>query len=316
MPPNSQGTHPVRGSQDLFGSQPMLSVLDLPGVGSQKLTSLSEGIGTDLGEGNTEQELNKPHNPGPRGAGVMHTSLQRQGSSNSMSAKGTVPSVVRRVSMGKRLSALENRICRSSDNVSTRHVGIEASIGISHSFDADVSSYRSTDQCATLDSLHDHGYRPESSTGPAVPSVHGEVQGEGRHGRVLEQGDADYTTSLIPSMSKRDIEEHLHSLEHVINSKPRAVSQKMLPVVRRLIHDPLSWVFRDAVDIELLGIEDYYDVVKNPMHLTLVEQNLENGVYHDMKSAEDDIRLVFENSILYNGADSEVGDHITGLTCF
>jgi len=47
--------------------------------------------------------------------------------------------------------------------------------------------------------------------------------------------------------------------------------------------------------------------VKNPMHLLLVKKKLENAVYTDMASFERDVKLVFENAILYNGEESDVG---------
>ncbi|KAL3942049.1 MAG: hypothetical protein SGARI_000394, partial [Bacillariaceae sp.] len=63
----------------------------------------------------------------------------------------------------------------------------------------------------------------------------------------------------------------------------------------------------DAVDPVVFGLPDYFEVVKNPMHLLLVKKKLENAVYTDMASFERDVKLVFENAILYNGEESEVG---------
>jgi hypothetical protein len=75
-----------------------------------------------------------------------------------------------------------------------------------------------------------------------------------------------------------------------------------------MLDDQFGWVFRDPVDPVVLGLPDYFDVVKNPMHLALIEQNVEDGVYRDMATFERDTKLVFENAILYNGEDSEVGE--------
>ena len=305
----------LRGTPDFFGSQPMFGALDLQGSDSQQLTSLSDVIGIDSsgsGQGNSEQERGK-HMPANRRGGVTHKASELQGSTDSMSVKGIESPVIRRGSMGKRLSALESRISRTSDRGSAPTSGIVGSIDASDSFDVDPSSYRSASQGTAFVGLHnstDVGEGTAENEGAAVP---GEALGDGKYERVLEQGDTGCTMSLITSMSKSDIVDHLRSLEDTAESKSRAITQKMLPVVRRLFNDPLSWVFRDPVDVDLLGIPDYYDVVKNPMHLTLVEQKLESGVYQDMKSAEDDVRLVFENGILYNGADSEVGEMATKM---
>lgn len=126
--------------------------------------------------------------------------------------------------------------------------------------------------------------------------------------RVLEQGDADHTTSLVPSMPQEAIERHLASLQSGSHMTPRAISAKCLPVLRRMLDDQRSWVFRDPVDPVVLGLPDYFEVVKNPMHLSLIEQNLENGTYKDMATFERDTKLVFENAIFYNGEESVVGE--------
>ena len=40
---------------------------------------------------------------------------------------------------------------------------------------------------------------------------------------------------------------------------------------------------------------------------TLVKNKLEDGAYNDIVSFERDVKLVFENAILFNGKDSDVG---------
>jgi E1A/CREB-binding protein len=77
--------------------------------------------------------------------------------------------------------------------------------------------------------------------------------------------------------------------------------------VKRLINHEHGWVFKDAVDPVELGIPDYFDIIKNPMDLTLVANKLEEGAYKDVASFERDTKLVFENAIQFNGEDSAVG---------
>jgi len=67
------------------------------------------------------------------------------------------------------------------------------------------------------------------------------------------------------------------------------------------------------VDPVELGIPEYFDIVENPMDLTLVVNKLEDGAYKDIGSFERDTKLVFENAILFNGADSDVGSMAQGL---
>lgn len=94
---------------------------------------------------------------------------------------------------------------------------------------------------------------------------------------------------------------------NVSNSSSRTMAEKCLPIIQKLIDLPQGWVFRDAVDPDLFKLPDYFDVVKNPMHLSLVEKKLKEAVYIDMVQFEQDVKLVFENAILYNGEESDVG---------
>lgn len=88
---------------------------------------------------------------------------------------------------------------------------------------------------------------------------------------------------------------------------PRVIADKCLPLVKKLINHDHGWVFKDPVDPLELGIPEYFDIVEHPMDLTLVVNKLEDGVYTDIASFERDTKLVFENAILFNGEDSDVG---------
>jgi len=120
-------------------------------------------------------------------------------------------------------------------------------------------------------------------------------------------------SSLIPSMSIPVIERHLDSLVNPGQITPRHIARKCLPLVKKLINHDDGWVFKDAVDPVELGIPEYFDIVENPMDLTLVVNKLEDGAYKDIGSFERDTKLVFENAILFNGADSDVGSMAQGL---
>lgn len=118
----------------------------------------------------------------------------------------------------------------------------------------------------------------------------------------------DEHTSLLSRMTAAEIQKHLESLNKQIVLSSRTVTHKCRPIIHELLDDRYGWVFRDAVDPVALGLPDYYDVIKNPMHLDLVRKKLENAIYSDMEGFARDTRLVFENAILYNGESSEVGE--------
>ncbi len=124
---------------------------------------------------------------------------------------------------------------------------------------------------------------------------------------VSEASTTKKSSSLITSMQKSDIEAHLDSLVNSGRLTPRNISRKCLPMVKKLRNHENGWVFSEPVDPIELEIHDYFDIVEHPMDLDLVTKKLENGVYWDIASFRKDTRLVFENAILYNGKDSDVG---------
>jgi hypothetical protein len=115
-------------------------------------------------------------------------------------------------------------------------------------------------------------------------------------------------TSLIASMKREEITRHIESLNKRVRLSSRTVSHKCMPIIQDLIDDQFGWVFADPVDPVALGLPDYFEVVKNPMHLDLVKKKVENAIYADVESFARDAKLVFENAILYNGEESEVGE--------
>lgn len=161
-----------------------------------------------------------------------------------------------------------------------------------------VSRKRSMDQMGG-----DDDGEPSSKTQRGDPTPDSEKSDKGADG----EGEGDPSSSLTSSMPKGDVEQHLLLLHKGLHLTSRTITHKCLPIVQQLIDDPFGWVFRDAVDPVVFGLPDYFEVVKNPMHLLLVKKKLENAVYTDMASFERDVKLVFENAILYNGEESEVG---------
>ena len=115
------------------------------------------------------------------------------------------------------------------------------------------------------------------------------------------------TTGALSSMQAADIEKHLESLVSGGELTPCCVARKLLPLVRKILIDEHGWVFKDPVDPLALGLDNYFEIVKHPMCLSLVEEKLNARIYENIDEAEHDIRLVFDNAILFNGEDSDIG---------
>lgn len=55
------------------------------------------------------------------------------------------------------------------------------------------------------------------------------------------------------------------------------------------------------------GIPDYFDVIKNPMDFSRVKSRLQVNHYQSISEFKSDVQLVFQNAIIYNGENSDVG---------
>jgi E1A/CREB-binding protein len=81
----------------------------------------------------------------------------------------------------------------------------------------------------------------------------------------------------------------------------QAIRTRCTPVLKKLMDAEYGWIFKQPVDPVDLNLPDYFDVVKKPMDLGTVKKKLDNSVYRDIDEFIGDVRLVFDNAILYNG---------------
>lgn len=64
--------------------------------------------------------------------------------------------------------------------------------------------------------------------------------------------------------------------------------------------------FLDPVDPVQFNIPDYFDIIKSPMDLGTVENNLLNDQYFTVEAFKSDIQLIFDNCYLYNNPGDPV----------
>ncbi|TSK14685.1 CREB-binding protein [Bagarius yarrelli] len=96
--------------------------------------------------------------------------------------------------------------------------------------------------------------------------------------------------------------------------KPEELRQALMPTLESLYRqDPESLPFRQPVDPSLLGIPDYFDIVKNPMDLSTIKRKLDTGQYLEPWQYVDDIWLMFNNAWLYNRKTSRVYKYCSKL---
>ncbi|XP_051550734.1 histone lysine acetyltransferase CREBBP-like isoform X3 [Myxocyprinus asiaticus] len=116
-----------------------------------------------------------------------------------------------------------------------------------------------------------------------------------------DEGRTNGTTSSSPSQSRRIF-------------KPEELRQALMPTLESLYRqDPESLPFRQPVDPILLGIPDYFDIVKNPIDLSTIKRKLDTGQYQEPWQYVDDVWLMFNNAWLYNRKTSRVYKYCSKL---
>ncbi|KAF0714262.1 Aste57867_3977 [Aphanomyces stellatus] len=101
--------------------------------------------------------------------------------------------------------------------------------------------------------------------------------------------------SPLDSASAPQLRQHLQDLRREQMSVP------MLGLVTRLmLHRINQAFFNTPVDVVRLKCPTYFDIVKNPMDLGTIKQELVALTYSSAEDVAHDIRLVFQNAMLFN----------------
>ncbi|DBA00943.1 TPA: hypothetical protein N0F65_006143 [Lagenidium giganteum] len=109
------------------------------------------------------------------------------------------------------------------------------------------------------------------------------------------------------SERKRVVPAHLREDAATSTYDPNpALLKRCYTILKAMMVNPKAGPFLTPVDPVALGIPDYFQVIKRPMDLGTIRQNLECGVYDDPVAFAEDVRLVFSNAMLYNAAHSQV----------
>lgn len=62
-----------------------------------------------------------------------------------------------------------------------------------------------------------------------------------------------------------------------------------------------SFYFTQPVDPAKYGVDDYFDIITEPMDFGTIRHKLNNNVYNNIEEFSRDMNLVFDNCVKYNG---------------
>lgn len=105
----------------------------------------------------------------------------------------------------------------------------------------------------------------------------------------------------LPWVPVREIKKHCVRVD-----KSKLVMRKCGQILGKLMKHKHGWVFNNPVDVVSLNLYNYHDIITNPMDLGTIKSKLVKNEYDSPLAFADDVRLTFENAMLYNGKGSEV----------
>ncbi len=123
----------------------------------------------------------------------------------------------------------------------------------------------------------------------------------------------DTTSTLLKSLTVEQIELHIQSLSSVTQLPAKSLKEKCSVVLKVLMNHDDGWVFNAPVDPVNLGIPDYFEKIKKPMDLGSINKRLENGGYREISQFDADVRLTFDNAMLYNEPGTPVHEMAKSL---
>jgi len=77
-------------------------------------------------------------------------------------------------------------------------------------------------------------------------------------------------------------------------------------LLEKLMKHKHGWVFNTPVDVQGLGLHDYFTIIKHPMDLGTVKSRLNKNWYKSPKEFAEDVRLTFSNAMTYNPKGQDV----------
>ena len=80
--------------------------------------------------------------------------------------------------------------------------------------------------------------------------------------------------------------------------------QKCVQITQKMMKWPICMPFIEMVDPERDGAPRYFEIIQEPMALSVVLQKLHENKYETIKDWKNDVNLIWSNARAYNGEDT------------
>eukprot|EP01090_Pellita_catalonica_P015238 TRINITY_DN407_c0_g1_i1.p1 TRINITY_DN407_c0_g1~~TRINITY_DN407_c0_g1_i1.p1 ORF type:complete len:757 (-),score=185.82 TRINITY_DN407_c0_g1_i1:34-2304(-) len=126
-----------------------------------------------------------------------------------------------------------------------------------------------------------------------------------KRGSDSSSSDSDPARARKRSLRKRNKNKASSRPLQSIDSLPYAIKQCYL-LLKKIQEQKFSWPFNSPVDAEALGLPDYHKVIKHPMDLGTISNQLRQQYYANEEEFAEDVQLVWSNALLYNQPGSDI----------
>ena len=92
-------------------------------------------------------------------------------------------------------------------------------------------------------------------------------------------------------------------VKHPMTNQIQFFKRSIFPAVFK---HKFAWPFHKPVDPVALGLPDYFDVIKEPMDMSLIKSKMDTGQYKSAKEILADFDLMFTNCYTYNRPTEDV----------
>ncbi|KAF9948419.1 hypothetical protein BGZ72_009665 [Mortierella alpina] len=96
---------------------------------------------------------------------------------------------------------------------------------------------------------------------------------------------------------------HTKVVEKAVEPPKDAVEKHMDKILKKVVNHKHAGPFLHPVDWKALNLPNYPLLIKNPMDFSTIRKKLSAGKYTTMDSFADDVRLVCQNCVNFNGLD-------------
>jgi hypothetical protein len=111
--------------------------------------------------------------------------------------------------------------------------------------------------------------------------------------------------------------EHPEKVESILRYQERLEQMNWkssaLKFINSLWKGNQAYFFHEPVDPVKLEIPNYFQVVKTPMDLSTAKKKLQNNMYDSPRQFLEDVNLIYDNCIAFNGEESFVGKIAVGF---